>query len=201
MAPGATSAPGPFWPLGRDWYGPRRHMSHRAPGAGWNGRTGTGPRALGPVDRAQGPGPVDRDQWTGTSGPGPMGDQWTGPMGGPVDGPRARVQWTRAQGPGPVDQGPWGDQCTGPMGGPVDEPRSREQWTGPMRGPVDRAHGGTSGRAQGPRALGPNRSQGPHGAPMVPMGAIGPLGPQGPAISRRNPPRKLDFCGKHKLRC
>ena len=57
----------------------------------------------------QGPGP-------GTSGQGPLGDQWTGPMGGPMDrahggtmgpGPRARDQGpgTRDQGPGTRDQG------------------------------------------------------------------------------------------------
>ena len=37
--------------------------------------------ALGPLDRAQGPGPVDKARG-GTSGPGPVdkaGDQWTGP--------------------------------------------------------------------------------------------------------------------------
>ena len=54
-----TGATGPLGPLGRDWYGRTR------PGAGleWPHRY----RALGPVDRAQGPGPVDRAQ-----GPGPV---------------------------------------------------------------------------------------------------------------------------------
>ena len=60
-------------------------MATQGLGRDWNGCTGTGPRALGPVDRAQGPGPVDRDQWTkgprlGTGAPGPRArDQWTGP--------------------------------------------------------------------------------------------------------------------------
>ena len=89
MAAGATWAPGPFWggigmetgaiwapePLERDRNGSTGpgaglELPHRAWG-NWNGRTDTGPRVLGPVDRAQDPGTVDRDQWTG-------------PMGGPV---------------------------------------------------------------------------------------------------------------------
>ena len=61
-------------------------------------------------------------------GPGPRArDQWTGPMGGPMDGPRARDHWRR--------------------------PRARAQWTGPTGGPVARTHGGPMDRAQGPRAL------------------------------------------------
>ena len=40
------------------------------------------PGAILERKRAQGPGPVDRAQG-GTSRPGPRGDQWTGPKGGP----------------------------------------------------------------------------------------------------------------------
>ena len=82
-----------------------------------------GSHSAGPVDRARG----------GTSGPGPWGTmQWTGPMGGPVDGPRARDRWTRALGPSPWALGPWALEAAGsqPTFGWGAEGRSppREIW-------------------------------------------------------------------------
>ena len=70
--------------LGRDWYGNRQHMGPRA----WDQWTRS--QGLGPVDRDQWTGSSGQgqlgDQWTGTMG-GPV-DRAQGP--GPVDqGPRA----------------------------------------------------------------------------------------------------------------
>ena len=114
----------------------------------------------GQPDRAQGPGPRARDQWTGPkggpmdraqgrpNGQDPMGDQWTGPKGGPMD---------RAQG-GPNGQGPMGDQWTGPTG-----PGTRAQGPGLGPGPAPRGPQGHQGSPQGPQG----RSY-RHGAPRAP---------------------------------